>query len=259
MGLLSHWPKILENLLLAGKPSVVMDQTKYQVSSPEQLAKLFQHLNDNRKLLTVTLPGLEGDFISSILKVDSRKHLVYLDELSPQSGHLQAVKERKLKVYTLLDGVEFSFMGRIKNLHREDGVAIYTIPFPEKARYIQRRSFFRATLSPSQVIPVYLEIPHTGMIQGKLRDISTGGIGVLLNRATRSDIELKNNLAACTISLPGGKRIHCDLEVRSVINNMTRKNIQVGGQFVDPKRPMLNLISHFVADLDRERRRKQKK
>ncbi len=256
---LSNWSKVLGKFPSLKNPAVLRDPAREQISRPEQIAKLFLHFRDQKKLLTVTVPTYKGSFTSSILQVDTRRRLIFMDELNPHAGHVQAEKERKFRVHTLMKGVELSFPASVKEIREEKDGAIYTVPFPKVIRYHQRRAFFRAQLSVAQKIPVYLESPYGGPLQGTLRDISLGGIGLELDRSLPADFKFKENLTTCTIQLPDDEQIHAGLEIRFISKYGTKKNIRIGGRFVGLTKSEQKLTCHFVADLDRERRRKQNK
>ncbi len=259
MELLSSWSKVLGKFTRSKKPGASADPAGQQLSRPEQIAKVFKHLCDNHKLLTVTVPPQEGSFTSTILKFDQNHRLIFMDELTPRTGHEQAERERKFRVRTFLNGVELGFLASIREIRQESDGAIYTIPFPELLRYKQRRSHFRAQLGLSQNIPVYLENPYGGLLQGKLRNISLGGIGVELNRAIPADFEFKDKLTSCTIQLQNGKRLHSDLEIRFTGKPGAGRTTHIGGRFIDLSKPSQKMVCHFVAKMDRERRKKEQK
>ena len=211
---------LLEKLLTGRKSGDAADsapgQNPERLTTREQIGRALTTLAEDRKQVTVTPADAEQDYTSSILNVDTAGGVFELDELHPPAGHQQLAEQRRFRLRTQHKGIDISLKGEVARVDSSAGIAIYTVPFPASVRYLPRRRSYRAELRYSDHIPVFLEFEDGGLLQGELRDVSVGGVGLELLRRPLVPLERGQTAEWCTIRLPDGREIAGSLEIRFI-------------------------------------------
>ncbi len=226
-----------------------------QITAPVQIARILQRVCDQHTLVTISLPGSDQRYTSSILLIDPGQSLLRMDELVPRKGHELLSQGRSFKVSTRLDGVDVGFAGTVREVTWDGNVAVYTVPLPDVLRYDQRRAFFRIGVAGAPGISVYMEGSDGKQSPGTLDDISLGGMCATLKGAATDDLVVGDRIPACAIDLPDGTRVRCALDVRYVRAHPRTGAVRVGVQFVDLPRTDQQVIARFIASVERDRLR----
>lgn len=221
-----------------------------RLSDIVRIGNILQQLIDDRTLLTITIPGSEGSYTSSIFKVDRDKHRFSLDEISPVEGHKLFLRKKSLQVNGQSRGAVLGFTVDLKHLQSSNGIAYYEFDYPKSMEYVQRRAFYRAKLKSSQRISITtLHKESSISISGYVLDISTHGISVLFNSSRA--IERGEILNLCRMRLPDGQKVTFDLDVRYA-EKLPNERIRIGASFHDINTRNLRLIEKFVRKIERD-------
>jgi c-di-GMP-binding flagellar brake protein YcgR len=229
-----------------------------RVTDPTRITGLLKSLVESRSLLTVTIPDVAEPYISALLKVEPDTQSIILDELSPASGHAHLLKARMLNVYAMLNGVDLHFKTSLQQTGEKDGIAYYRAAFPTFMHYMQRRANYRVYVGLGRAAPVELGLSdETGetIVQGRLHDLSVGGIGAMFPLYT--PLQEGQTINHCVLALPGGDHLTCALEVRFLRFEESRGQLRVGAQFAGLGPREERLIQRYVLALEREAMKKQ--
>jgi len=231
------------------------DKSEYKkqaeiVTDPVRVCSILRKIHDSRSLLSVTLPGVEGHFSTTLLEVSAENNCFELDELSPTSGHKQLLKIKQLRVYARLQGgVDARFNCKLKRLRKSDGYLSYVLHIPEKVDYYELRAYFRVPLSASTIIPVTLSIADY-QLEVRLTDLSQGGIG-LLNSDLPLEVEV-GEIIPCSIALAPKEPLECEIEIRGLRSNEQMGEQRIGASFHQLTRAQKTNIAHHSSILQRE-------
>jgi c-di-GMP-binding flagellar brake protein YcgR len=157
------------------------------ITDPMQIAALLKKVKDSRTLIQVTLPGQATEYNSALLNIHPDEGYLLLDELTPAQGHRLLTPQSTLTTTIRLRGVEMRFTSTILEIGGQAGIAFYRVVFPQRLFYRQRRSNYRVKLGMGLLIPFNIAREDGKPYEGRLDDISLGGLGAELKHLTPFD------------------------------------------------------------------------
>lgn len=212
---------------------------------------ILERIHKNHTLIHLRIQGRPTIWNTTIIAVDLNRQRWLFDELSTLEGHQLLMKERNFAIETRLDGVLVKFKSEVHQSGIDArGLTYYQALPPNVIQIYQRRDNFRVPLPATQRATIKFVLPETGPMRAIVRDISLGGIGFNFSNWVPS-IERGLEISNCTITLPDGKILSCDLRIcfvrRGVFGTI------VGASFINLARDTQKQISRWVMSLDRER------
>ncbi|MDX9768015.1 MAG: flagellar brake protein [Ectothiorhodospiraceae bacterium] len=224
-----------------------------RISDPQRIAVLLRHLQEARSLLTVTIPDVQGYFISALLKVDAEQLSLFIDELTPPHGNEALRATGVVNVYALLKGVSVHFKTTLEASGEKDGVAFYRMAFPARMHHMQRREHYRVFVGHGKQVPVRIPLRDLGqsdVVEARLLDISMGGVGFTAPLKLRfGDGQV---LEDCVIELPSGDTLRCALQVCYSRRDEMHNQLRVGARFANLDGQKERLVQRYVLLLERE-------
>lgn len=228
-----------------------------QVTDPIQIAALLKKVKDTRTLMQVTIAGQSAEYNSALLQIDAEHGFLLLDELTPPEGHHRLSEVRRLTASIRLRGVDLRFTTRLQQVGGQAGIAFYRVDFPLQLHYRQRRAYYRVKLGLGLMVPFSITHSAAKAVEGQIDDISVGGIGAQINQQltfNRGDL-----LPGCTLLLPTGEKIDCEVEVRYISHDEQHRKTHLGARFVNMDRARQNTLKRFTAEAERELLRRKVK
>ena len=222
------------------------------VKSRDEILSLLNKAFKSHTLLSIVVDGVNKDFGSLILEINTNKNYLVLDELYPRNGIKFPLLEQKLHINTQLDGIELSFVGIIEAVSEKNGDEYYKIPIPRKLYYRQQREHYRVPVSINNPLPAALSTEDDILIHTELRDISLGGICARLTTASSIDLRVGMEIPTCIIQAPDGKKIVGSLEIMRVEETKPLRNQKIGARFISLSKTDRGELSRLIAKLDRE-------
>lgn len=238
------------------QPAVITNPER--LTTPEQIGPVLTHLLDDRKQVTVLVDGSDETYTSSILAVDEGRAILELDELNPRAGHELLAAQRRFRLQTRHKGIDIGFVAEVAAVDSSGGIAVYTVPFPDLVHYHPRRQAYRAEVDLSQRIPVFLELQTGAILQGELRDISVGGVGLELVRRPLQPLERGQTVEWCKVRLEDGREIGGNLEICFVSQPRGGQRTRIGGRFLNLRPQDNSALRQAVASLERQRIKRMK-
>lgn len=219
-----------------------------------QIVGLLRRIVDDRTLLSVSIPGVERQYSSMVLGLKPDDKILLLDELNSPEGHKQLSQARKLTAHCRCQGVQLSFRCEVEVLKRPEG-AVYKTVIPSSVTYLQRRAAYRVRIPLAMDVPVTVPLEDGKILEGRLYDISTLGIGVLIQNqpAVRKDQKFDNSL----IRIRDGNQIKAEIGIRHVLEDEHGKPARFGARFVDLSPEQKQAVRQFVTQMEREALRKK--
>jgi c-di-GMP-binding flagellar brake protein YcgR len=230
------------------------DQIIEHITLPGMVFSFLKKIKQGLCLLTIQIPDHNEQYSSFLLDINQDEDFLILDEFLPRRG-LDAVKQaKKINVYTLCHGSEIRFSCDLLKAGEENGIPYYKVGYPYRLRYQQKRIYFRVPVSASQNIPTLLPNTEIYDLEGRLRNISLGGINVSLNRSAALKMKEGTLVDNCIINFPGSP-LNCQLEICHVSQSHDN-NFHVGGNFINLTNPQRQMVRKIVSSLERDFLRK---
>lgn len=219
--------------------------------NPARIAHLLLQLKESDALFTISIPGTEETFASTLLDTNSSNQYLLFDELNDRLGHDLLLKTKKFKVQASLNGVQAIFTCELIDVGSSKSIAYYKSPLPKEIYYPQRRQARRITLESCLPIPFHATLPiNNTPILGHLQNISSSGIGALIS--SRVPCRRGELLKNCRVPLPDGTELNFNLIIRSLKPYPMGQKIHLGGFFENIDSKSHNKLEHFITKVERE-------
>ena len=228
-----------------------------QLTDPIQIAALLKKVKDSRTLIQVTIAGQSTEYNSALLDIDAEHGYLLLDELTPPEGHHRLSEVRRLTAVIRLRGIDLRFSTRLQQIGGQSGIAFYRVDFPQQLHYRQRRAYYRVKLGLGLMVPFSIAHAASKALEGQIDDISVGGIRAQLSQQV--PFKLGDLVPGCTIQLPTGEKIDCEIEVRYISQDEQHRKSHLGARFVNLDRARQNTLKRFAAEAERELLRRKVK
>jgi len=230
--------------------------TPNEVTAPEQIAELLDHVYKHRCLLAVNVDGIDGTYTSAIIEIVRSKSYLVLDELAPRNGNRYLSPRRRLSVRARINSVTLRFEGEVSGIGEESGLPYYQLPFPSRIDYMQRREHFRAGVPMEKQVPVQMAIEKGTLFNGELRDISLGGCSIRLHGAPIEKLAPGTVISRFVITPPDENRICGSGQICYADIWQPTRVSRLGVRFTSVDKSDHRTLEQFIAQLDREMKRK---
>ncbi|MDT8388549.1 MAG: flagellar regulator YcgR PilZN domain-containing protein [Thiogranum sp.] len=222
-----------------------------RIRGQKRIIALLRQLQAGHALLSMTVPGCSAIANTAILGIKDDRGFFLLDELSANVTHEAFLKAKKAVAKGRLNGTEMYFNCQLVKTGADDNMVLYAIRLPDEIIRKQRRNQFRLRLSPAVCVPVEVSDPDGCSTAGELHDLSTSGLGALLQ--TRHCPEHGQRLSRVSIALPGSAPFITELEVRFSRIDKTRHMLRLGGRFLTLTQQQERKLEQFLAEQQRKR------
>ncbi len=227
------------------------------ITRPEQIARILEQLYEKRCLLGVSVDGTEDYYSSAVIEVVRNQGYLVIDELTPRAVNRFIQPQRRLSVRARMNNVTIRFETEVSAVGEEAGLPYYQLRFPAVLDYIQRREHYRAGVPMEKQIPVQLAMPSGTLYAAELRDISMGGLSARLRGATPAEFATGSDIQHLVITLPSGARIHGSGVICYADVVQASRVARCGVRFRHVDRSDQHALEQFIAQLDREMKRKR--
>lgn len=216
-----------------------------------EIARLLKRLQQHLVIITAKFSSDAETYNTSIIKLDFKNKLFYLDELVPDTGNAQIKTLKKVLLRTRLDGAILTMECELNEIGEEKGLPHYIMNFPVCAKSTQRRESYRVSIPLHKRFQVNMQTEAGNFIAGFLNDISFSGVAVRLETPQSVDLNLGDIVPFLTLHLK--ETITCEMEVKRI--STTRGSVIVSGHLEEVSAEHQREIQKFIARQDREKRR----
>ncbi len=230
-----------------------------------RIGEILDRLRMRKQLLSVNVPNHRGVFTSFVLSVEPDSNTFCLDELVPNIGCSYLAKERRVIVRTALNGVEIRWESTLLREGVDDGASYFELQYPKQMDYRERRQSFRVQLPRGRDYPVFLKLDTENVFEGRVSDISFGGIGIELDHADVAAVLGEGGLRP-GVEIPeveicfdgGDEPMQLSIEVRHTrtkevgVGLRRRKVIHCSAQFRDLQRGVVGRLRGFIQAQQRQ-------
>lgn len=252
MSLISHFSSFFPLLKKANKDQ---RQLEHIITTEKSIVTLIKNAQTHLVPVTANFSGDTKNFNTSIIKVDYKKKLFFLDELSPYEGNFHLKKLKKIHLKGYLDNCILSMQCNLNQQKEEKGLLYSIIHFPTAIKSIQHREFYRINLPLTYHIKVFLKKDSGEHFEGHLNDISYNGIAIRFRSIKNTNIETQEIIPIVKIYLKQNIIINCKMEIKRIFT--ISNNLLIAGLLEEVTAPQQHNIQKFITHLDRQKRKSQ--
>ena len=221
-----------------------------RITNKERITTLLGRIKDARGSILVHFEKNNNQFSSAILDINPKTETVVFDEILPNEGHDLLLKLKQFNVTARIDGVSIHFKCALKTANSKDEIASYSVQYPVRILYEQRRDSFRVPVSDRTAVPMTISTETENVYEAYLIDLSSSGIGAYVEE--NEELTEYGKSYYCKIHLPKGDFVTSEFELCFVKPDDKMKQIQIGGRFVNLSSPQRVLLERFIMTLQRE-------
>ena len=236
------------------------NEEQYIVHHPKEVMQILNDLIKQKAMIKVSFNRGVDIYLTSIISVDAKAGLVYLDvgvdeEFNKRlltSDHLVFVKE---------DGVKIKWTSnQVVGVDLADGKAI-KIGLPKDMVRLQRRDFYRFSTPVVNPVVCKLPVPDAldadveSILELTLIDVSLGGIGTIVLAPLNPAIVIGSAFSGCEIGFPDVGETNLVLMVKNITEIHVPELVskyRIGFEYVEPSRGNEGLINRYVSILERQ-------
>jgi c-di-GMP-binding flagellar brake protein YcgR len=239
------------------KPPRAEPATEVTVLRAGRCADVLGRLRDARAILSVRIAHSDETFSSTLLKVSPNEGYLLLDDLVPRRGNLLLSNGCTVDVSAFWRGALVGFQTAVDAIEFENTIPLFKLSFPETVEYRQRRQYHRVALAGTHSVPVHLQVDSNQYVTGGLRNISTGGLCVLVGRQVSKLLNVGQTISRCVIDAKPDFKIVTGIEVRNAVRWTDPGFRRFGARFVDLDARNLDTLQRLVVTLDRQQARQR--
>lgn len=241
-----------------------MDHYSSQFLKQNPLAILNILRDLQRDDIPLRVCGNSGQFISRILNV-SKTELI-IDFGSQAYENRAALREGNITLTAETAGAKMEFTTAQLAAGTYQGLPAFTLPFPPSLWFIQRREYFRisAPLHP----PCFGRAPLPGneTLNFRLFDLSLGGMGVLVDKPPKSDLQPGVRFSPLELDMGQWGKFHFDAQLIAVSErkaidhkNQTIATLRLSLRFLNVSPAVERSLQRIIFSLEREARERASK
>lgn len=225
------------------------------IDSHHLIADLMQRMHKGRASIRIKFLQDHELYSSMVIQVYSDKKAIVIDELTPMPDLERAILRKEMEIYAEVDGVAVHFKTFIAKVGMNKGGRFYILPFPKQVVYEQKRDAYRIPTSISTDIKTIIHWNKIARSEGRLHDMSVGGVSISLNQPPTLDVDVNKSIPECEIFFPEYKEpFTCRLQIRNYRD--IDRTFLIGASFYALTPRQQRIIEKIVATQDRLRRRR---
>lgn len=189
---------------------------------------------------------------AKVVGINQDRQVIGISSLRDSQDNPVALTGRHFFVVCQVDGITYKFVARLTSSQTCNGVNF--VEFPEELFYLQRRAHYRVPVPAGQANFV-IDGGGVAAISGNLRDLSVAGMRVLAVSSSGINFDIGCRLPRCRLRIGESEDIRFSAVLRYMQEN-DEGALYMGLEIDDIDNEHLNFIERYVADRDRELRRK---
>ncbi len=255
--------KILED---SSVPVFEIDQSdvygEYIHSNRQEILITLRAMEKRRTVVTVYLDEGSQFFLSTIIAVDEKSGLIFLDPSNQPSNNKVASLAKTITLSAALDRVKIQMrLSALSSSNVEDKPA-FSAAVPTRILRLQRREFFRLETPHFAPLRCKMAVKRENSIEAfdlPLFDISGGGLSLIAKVEKAEKFSLAELIPDCRLEIPGESVLSVNLRVREILKIELPngdQQLRLGCEFVSLPGTRLTLIERYITRLERERKAK---
>ncbi len=219
--------------------------------SRHQIVQLFRRFICEDRAVSAQYGDEDRMLVTRAVRLNSTFGRIYFEYGDHKPGNSGLLRSQQVQFSVEDGGSDSQFISpRVRDVLL-DGVPVFNIPIPERVIQVDRRSHERIKIPQVSAPVVLFNLPDGSTAEGRLADMSAGGIGVIgldADLAVRTGTVIRD----CLIQLGGSENVSVDLEIRyarAFINTHGKRMQHVGFSLVSQPKEFSDLLNAFTVDL----------
>jgi c-di-GMP-binding flagellar brake protein YcgR len=219
--------------------------------SRHQIVQLFRRFISGDHPVSVHYADEDRIIVTRALQLDPNLDRVYFEYGDHKAGNSDLLRSKEVQFSVENGAGKSQFISpRVRDVLLE-GKPVFHIPIPEHVVQADRRMHQRITIPHVSAPVVQFNLPDGRKAEGRLADMSDGGIGVI---GLAADLKVPSGtvIRDCRIQLNDKERLYVDLKIRhaNVVmgadNNLMHR---VGFSLASRPKKFAELLKAFTVDL----------
>ena len=219
--------------------------------SRHQIVQLLRRFIREDRPVSVHYGGEDSMMVTHALRLNPRLDRVYFEYGDHKAGNSDLLRSQEVQ-FSAEDGCGKSQFTspRIRDVLLDDK-PVFHIPIPERVVPAERRLNHRVKFPQISAPVVIFNLPGGHKAEGRLADMSAGGIGVI---GVAADLHVRAGtvIRKCLIQLSESERVFVDLEIRYarvLIDAHGKLMHRVGFNLVSRPKEFSHLLKAFTVEL----------
>jgi len=219
--------------------------------SRHQIVQLFRRFICESRPVSAHYAGEDGMMVTRAVRLNSSFGRIYFEYGDHKNGNSSLLRSKEVQ-FSVEDGRGKSQFTspRIHDVLL-DGEPVFHIPIPESVIQVDRRLDHRIKIPQFSAPIVTFNLPDGSKAEGRLADLSAGGIGVI-GLATEMKVRTGGVVRNCLIQVDGGEHVSVDLKIRytrGFVDAEGKPMRRVGFSLVSRPKEFSDLLNAFTVDL----------
>ncbi len=212
----------------------------------DQYSPLWE-LQKQRQLLEVKISGASRAYQSMILAIDTKRGLLWLDDLFPQQHILDIGDEIILRHHR--NGEQLLIRAPIVAMGSTYEASGFAITLPESVYYMPRRSAQRFAIGHTSPLSVKIRTLGQESSFGTLQDISTGGLRLLVAGNMLPFLRHGALLPLCEVDINEDLHIRCRARICAFrMGRSPYRHTQISVEFIDLEEETRAALARFLRE-----------
>lgn len=219
--------------------------------SRHQIVQLFRRFICEDRPVSAQYGDENRVMVTRALRLNSSFGRIYFEYGDHKAGNSEMLRSQQVQ-FSVEDGPGKSqfISPRIRDVLL-DGTPVFHVPIPERVIQVDRRTHERIEIPQVSAPVVTLNLPDGRKAEGRLADMSAGGIGVI-GLAEDLNVSTGTVIRNCLIQLGGSEQVSVDVEIRYTRGFMDAhgKSVRrVGFKLVSRPKEFSELLNSFTVEL----------
>ena len=235
---------------------------EYIHSNRQEILITLRAMEKRRIVVTVYLDEGTQFFLSSIVAVDEKSGLIFLDPSNQPTNNKVAGLAKTITLSAALDRVKIQMRLSALSSSKVEGKPAFSVALPTRILRLQRREFFRLETPHFAPLRCKMAVKRENSIEAfdlPLFDISGGGLSLIAKIEKAEKFSLGELIPDCRLEIPGESVLSVNLRVREILKIELPngdQQLRLGCEFVSLPGTRLTLIERYITRLERERKAK---
>lgn len=224
------------------------------ISFTRQIKQQMIEIARSKAILKISETGYESNspIIAKVVGINEDKGILGISSFRDRKDNTHQLKGNRFFVVTIVQGVTYKFVASLTQTQTCNGVNF--VRFPEELQYLQRREHYRVPV-PEGCAELTMDLGGVTAFKGCIKDISVSGMRVFASNKETLDLDVGSKISRCLLKLDSSEAIRFSAELRYTQQNDDGA-LFMGLAIKEMENTHRSLIERYVADRDRELRRK---
>jgi c-di-GMP-binding flagellar brake protein YcgR len=219
--------------------------------SRHQIVQLFRRFIREDRPVSAQYGDENRMMVTRALRLNSTFSRLYFEYGDHKAGNSEMLRSQQVQ-FSVEDGPGKSqfISPRIRDVLL-DGTPVFHVPIPERVIQVDRRTHERIEIPKFSAPIVIFHLPDGRRVEGRLADMSAGGIGVV-GFAEDLNVPTGTVIRNCLIQLAGNENVSVDVEIRytrGYIDAQGRSVRRIGFKLVSRPKEFSELLNSFTVEL----------